>query len=120
MDEFKVGDTVTATYNESRYTGRITGVIPEEETAYVTMAPGVMMVLGYENLELLEEGTVEETMTKAEQRDAVAVSADPDLMIRAREFADMRDLSRSVDEVLDHVHENYEGGITQFYLANRF
>lgn len=120
MDEFKTGDMVTAVYEDCKYTGRITGVIPQERTAYVTMAPGVMMVLGYENLELLEEGTVAENMTKAEQRDAVAVSADPDLMIRAREFADMRELSRSVDEVLDHVHENYEGGITQFYLANRF
>lgn len=58
-------------------------------------------------------------MDKAEQAHADAVASDMDLMFLARAYTDNVD-SAPKDQVLTDVHQTYPGGISQFYLNNRF
>lgn len=58
-------------------------------------------------------------LTPTEVKHARAVEEDMDLMIRAREYVHEPDSTPAMD-VLALVHDAYPGGITQFYLNNRF
>ena len=58
-------------------------------------------------------------MDKIEQAHADAVASDMDLMFMARAYTDNGD-SVPKDQVLAEVHEKHPGGISQFYLNNRF
>jgi hypothetical protein len=58
-------------------------------------------------------------LTPSETKHAQEVSYDMDLMIMAREYVGMDDGVPSKD-VIEAVHQKYPGGITQFYLNNRF
>jgi len=58
--------------------------------------------------------------TASEKKYADEVAWDMDLMERARKLVDMDDTSYSTQTVLETVHENYQGGIVQFYLQNSF
>lgn len=58
--------------------------------------------------------------TTSEQKHADEVAWDMDLMEQARKLVDMDDTAYHTQTVLEAVHENYQGGITQFYLQNRF
>lgn len=58
-------------------------------------------------------------LTPTEAKHALEVSYDMDLMILAREYVHEPDSTPAM-EVLALVHDAYPGGITQFYLNNRF
>jgi hypothetical protein len=58
--------------------------------------------------------------TASEKKHAEEVAWDMDLMTMAREFVNMEDTDYKTQVVLEAVHENYQGGISQFYLQNRF
>jgi hypothetical protein len=60
------------------------------------------------------------SLTPSEKKHAEEVAWDMDLMNLARELVNMEDTSYTTATVLEAVHENYQGGITQFYLQNRF
>lgn len=60
------------------------------------------------------------SLTATEKKHADEVAWDMDLMNMAREFVSMEDTAYDTQTVLDTVHERYQGGITQFYLQNRF
>lgn len=59
-------------------------------------------------------------LTSAESLAMREVSYDMDLMILAREFTGMESTSIPDKEVLEKLHETYSGGVTQFYLLNKF
>ena len=58
--------------------------------------------------------------TASEKKHAEEVAWDMDLMEQARKLVDMDDTSYTTQVVLEAVHETYQGGISQFYLQNRF
>jgi hypothetical protein len=58
--------------------------------------------------------------TASEKKYADEVAWDMDLMEQARKLVNMDDTSYSTQVVLEAVHENYQGGIVQFYLQNSF
>lgn len=118
MTELEVGDSVTARYKDVGYTGRIVRVDEKHAEAVVSMAPGVEMLFPYEDITKHNEGATM-AMTAEEAKDAAKVASDLDLMIRARELTGASDSIPS-SKVLEEVHASYSGGITQFYLANRF
>jgi hypothetical protein len=60
------------------------------------------------------------SLTPSEKKHAEEVAWDMDLMTMARELVNMEDTSFSTQLVLEAVHSEYQGGITQFYLQNRF
>lgn len=60
------------------------------------------------------------SLTPSEKKHAEEVAWDMDLMTMARELVNMEDTDYTTQTVLEAVHENYQGGITQFYLQNRF
>lgn len=114
----EIGDPVTARYKDVGYTGRIVRVDEKHAEAVVSMAPGVEMLFPFEAITVHNEG-VKMEMTAEEAKDAAKVASDLDLMIRARELTGASDSVPS-SKVLEEVHASYNGGITQFYLANRF
>lgn len=114
----QVGDEVTARYKGVGYTGRVVKVDEKNHEATVSMAPGVEMILPQEDITVRAEGWKME-LDKAEQKHAAAVASDLDLVIRARTLTGLPD-SVPVSQVLERIHAEYNGGISQFYLAERF
>lgn len=59
-------------------------------------------------------------LTASEQRDAIAITQDLDLMNLARDYTGLTNTSVPPLDVLASLHAHYPGGVSQFYNEKKF